>query len=307
MISRRLWRRILLRDPDNLPAHPYLGQPREPSTEPLGDDSPFRYVALVMFGAGVVFLPLVSAPSVLGVLVASVLYLPLSLISLISLVFSWYVLLGHYMGLSAALRVSHRVASLGKTGLMPVLSMTPAGLEGVLMTIVSRALLPRDNGANLPAHKENHTTLIVSLAGVLVFALAVAEFNRGLAVTSSVALGLTLLGMGVFGLLYASFRQEVVLGAVAGLMGGLLLRRALTPRIGGSVVFVGVMILGWVAYGSALYGAGWLVRRLGLLPEAPARLQVTVSLMVVSLGLALVVREVAIVMLWRRIRRWEVD
>ncbi len=307
MISRRLWRRILLRDPDNLPAHPYLGQPREPSTEPLGDDSPFRYVALVIYGAGVVFLPLVSDPSVLGVLVASVLYLPLSLIALISLVFSWYVLLGHYMGLSAALRVSHRVASLGKTGLMQVLSVTPAGREGVLMTIVSRALLPRDGGANLPAHKENHTTLIVSLAGVLVFMVAVAEFNRGQAVTSSVALGLTLLGMGVFGLLYASFRQEVVLGAVAGLMGGLLLRRALTPRIGGSVVFVGVMILGWVAHAAALYGIGSLVSPANVLPGEVGRLETSLTLIALGIAMMLVVREVAIVMLWRRIRRWEVD
>lgn len=307
MISRRLWRRILLRGRDSLPAHPYLGKPRELTTEELGDDSTFRYAACVIFGAGVVFLPLVSEPSVLGVLVASVLYLPLSLISLISLVFSWYVLLGVYMGFTAALRVAHRVAALSKTGLMPVLSVTPAGREGVLMTIVSRALLAREGGANLLAHKENHTTLIVSLAGVLVFMVAVAGFNREQAVTSSVALGLMLLGMGVFGLLYVSFRQEVVLGAIAGLVGGMLLRRALTPRIGAAVAFVGVMILGWVAYAVTLYGIGSLVSPANVLPGDVGRLEASLTLIAVSIAMMLVVREVMIWLLWRRVWRWEVD
>ena len=303
MISRRLWRRIVTRQPGPLPEQRYLGHLRAASTDELGDDSTFRYAACVIFGAGGVFLPLVSQPSVLGVLVALGLYLPLSLIALISLTFSWYVLLGVFFGFAAALRVSYRVAALSKTGLMRSLAVTPPGREGVLMTIISRALLAQHDGANLLAHQENHTTLIVSLAGLLVFMLALTEYNQSERVTSSVALGLVLLGLGLFTLLYLSFRQEIVLGAVAGLTGGTLLRGALTPRIGAAITFISVLMAGWVGYAAAVYGLGVWVP----LPAAFSPLEGSIALIMASSGLTLAVREVAIALLWRRVRRYEAD
>ena len=204
----------------------------------------------------------------------------------------------HGLGWSAA--IANHIAGLYTRNVYDLLAVLPAGAIGAVWgSIVST--MHRDNrfDSRLRLRTGASIALVISIAVVVISPL----FSGNAFNAQDARRFFVLLGLGIIAA-YFDYAQSILLSGLAGVAGGILVRR---PYDAGAVAAILFVALQSVAYTGA-FSIGAVMLPALFQPDPAAELELLIAAVLLCGATVLVLRELAVYALWRWIlRRVEAD